>query len=150
MKKYLLIFAALAGVAWVLIHALPTHAQAPVVTNPSGPIGTVDASGTIATTTTWQLVFSAGSAGISGQATRRDCLIQDVGANTEFIWYGAGNPPGGLGSGAAVTTSAFQLIPPATNVQGGSFGCATGGGNVIQDAIWITGTGGDGFVAKSE
>lgn len=86
----------------------------------------IDASGTIAVTNTFQSLFAA-------LQNRKSCTIQNNGTNKMYI---------GVGSSPTLTNS-FQV--PA----GATFVCATMG-VTVNDAIAITGTAGDAFVAKRQ
>lgn len=129
----------------------------PVVTLGQGIATPTDASSTIASTSTFQSVFNsvtpASGAPVNGsKGGRQSCLIQNNGVNTMWVWYGAQNGTGGSGGTcpSASKATSFTLIPPATNVQGGSFSCSNGAGAVIQDQICITGTTTETFTAKQE
>lgn len=144
---------ALSLALWTLIalgYSHFAHAQgSPVVTNGQGIATPTDASSTIAVTNTFQSVFNAATQGTSGRGGRQSCLIQNNGANTMWVWYGPQNGTGGTCPSATKGTS-FTLIPPATNVQGGSFSCSNGAGSIIQDQICVAGTSPDAYTAKQE
>lgn len=116
-------------------------AQAPVATTPSY-VTTTGASGSISVTSTFQSVFAAVGAPGIGVTARQGCAIQNTGSNTMYVYIGA--------IANATKATSFQLVPPATGVQGGSFNCATGGGGVVQDQISITGTASDTFTATRQ
>lgn len=108
----------------LLMLAAPAMAQGVMKTQPLGASSAVS-SGTIAVTNTFQ-------AAIASDVTRKGCRIQNLGANTMYVYVGAIT--------SATTASSFQL---ATK---GTFDCAFGG-VVATDAINITGTAADGYVA---
>ena len=89
-----------------------------------------NASGTIATTGTFQSVFSA------AKGNRRACSIQNNGTNNMEVFPG---PP------AVATTGASVVLLP-----GWFFYCSTTSGGVLQDQISITGTSADVFYASQQ
>jgi hypothetical protein len=125
-----------AGVLALLV--FPASAQQPVVTSPSR-VASVNASGTIAVTNTFQQVFA--SALLLAQP-RQGCLIQNNGASTMWVFFGP--------VASATKPTSFQLVPPGVGVQGGGIGCGTGAGGVIQDQVSITGTATEAFTANRQ
>lgn len=129
------------GLALAVVAPLCAYAQQPVVTSPSG-VTSLNASGTIAVTNTFQSVFTAGSTSAGGAGTRRSCLIMNTSANEQWVHFG---------SDTATKANSIPIDPPATlGHAGGYVTCANPGGTVAQDAISITGTAGDAFVALQE
>lgn len=124
----------------LLLLAGPALAQQAVTTSPS-VVGTVHADSTIASTNVFQSVFAAAGPAASA-AKRQGCAIQNTGSATMYIYVGP--------IASATKNGSYQLVPPGTGVQGGSFSCATGGGGVLQDQISITGTSGDTFTATRQ
>jgi hypothetical protein len=135
-RRELLAAVVLAGA--LLLLALPASAQQPVVTSPSR-VASVNASGTIAVTNTFQQIFA--SALLLAQP-RQGCLIQNGGASTMWVFFGP--------IASATKAASFQLVPPGVGVQGGAIGCATGGGGVLQDQVSITGTATEAFTAARQ
>lgn len=108
----------------------------PVVTLPSTGLSG-DASGTVASTNTFQLVWAAPS----GSQPRKGCLVVNTAVTVEFVYFGA----------APVAAGAIPLNPAGTAGQaGGAVSCTVGSGTVSEDAVWITGTTGAAYVAKQQ
>lgn len=124
--------------AALVLLAGAASAQQPVITSPSR-VGSVNASGTIAVTNTFQQVFA--SALLLAQP-RQGCAIQNNGVNTMWVFFGP--------LASATKATSFQLVPPGVGVQGGSIGCNTGGGGVLQDQVSITGTATEAFTANRQ
>lgn len=122
----------------VLLLGSGAFAQTPVVTSPSRA-GSINASGTIAVTNTFQQVFAST---LGTPAPRQGCLVQNGGTNVMWVFFGP--------IASATKASAFQLVAPAVGVQGGAIGCGTGGGGVLQDQVSITGTMGEAFAASRQ
>ena len=96
------------------------------------PLGaTTTASSTIAVTNTFQSALPS-----PGTSKRNGCNIQNTGTHTEYVYFGA--------IASATTSNAYQLSP------GQPISCATYSGGVLQDAVSITGTAGDGYVVTSQ
>lgn len=112
-------------------------AQQQVLTVPL-PALSGDASGTIASTGTFQLVWAGtGTSAAPAPATsptRHGCSIQNNGANVMYVSEGQG-------LGASTTGAAWQVVA------GALFNCNFAG-IVLTGEIDITGTSGDAFVAK--
>lgn len=105
-------------------------AQQPVLTQPTG-VTSIDYSGTIAVTSTFQKVFDAST----GTRGRLGCSVTNNGAATMFIYLGA--------IADATTPKSMQLASGAT------YNCASGG-IVVLDQLNITGTSGQAFGAKQQ
>lgn len=99
---------------------------------PSFGSTTTEATGTVAATGVYQLVFPAQP---NGQ--RRGCLIQNTGANTLFVYFGLKQPTAASGVG-------FQ-IP-----MGLSISCGLIGSGLVIDNVWVTGTTGGTFEQASQ
>ena len=126
MRKILILFVALSVGA-----SAPTLAggEPPVVTYPQGR-SSVNVSGTITSTNTFQSVIASVVGGIS--QNRASCTIQNNGTHTMYVF------PGPIAN--ATLTNSVQ-VPT-----GGFFYCYTGV-TVLVDQISITGTAGDAFYA---
>jgi hypothetical protein len=121
MKRLLLSLIALAlGVSLA-------YAQSPVYTKPFGA-NSANSSGTIAVTNTFQSIWAA-SVATTG---RSDCIIQNNGAASMFLYFGP----------IASATNATSL----TLVAGAIFRCGNNG-VIIKDQISITGTATQAFFA---
>jgi len=115
----------LTGSAW---------AQQPVQVIPSpGTTAGGNASGTIATTSTFQQVFPAAPAAPAGGPGRKGCYIVNNGTNKMYVSEGVA---------AASATTATSIPLPAN----GTFNC-TFNQTALQGVIVITGTSGDAFYA---
>jgi hypothetical protein len=91
------------------------------------PALSTNLSGTITTTSTFQL--------IQGQNNgRKGCLIQNNGTHTMYVYFGAFS--------SATTAASAELSA------GQAISCAINGNLVVQDAISIDGTSGDPFFAN--
>lgn len=140
-------FAAALGasaIAWALVFAPPpTRAQVPVITQPS--VGnSANASGTIASTNTWQVIWNAATI----LSPRRGCIVVNNATHEEWVYFQG--PTDAAPSGSASEALAIPLnVATANNAAGGSLNC-TIGGVVLQDKVWITGTSGDTFVAEQQ
>ncbi len=112
------------------------RAQAPVVTQPQG-VTSFDASSTIATTDTFQLVWDVPAQG----RKRMGCLVLNNSTHRQWVYFGT-----------TPTKGTSVPMEPATvdNGLGGYVSCSAGGGVVLQDQVWITGTTGDSYVAKQQ
>lgn len=106
------------------------HAQSPVTTQPYG-VASVITSNTIATSNTFQSIFAAST----GNTGRSDCLIQNNGAATMFVYFGA--------IANATTPNSLQLS------SGTIFKCGNNG-VILKDQISITGTATQRFFAIVE
>lgn len=115
----------LAGSAW---------AQQPVQVIPSpGTTAGGNASGTIATTGTFQQVFAATPPQSAGGPGRKGCYIVNNGTNKMYVSEG-------VAAGSATTATS---IPLAANA---AFNC-TFNQTALQGIIAISGTSGDAFYA---
>lgn len=112
-----------AGGAWA------QNQPQPVATQPVQG-GSVNASGTIATTGTFQSVIATA---IGSGRSRQGCLVQNIGSNTMFVFFGP--------IASATTPTGFQLT------SGSSINC-TVGVSIASDQVSIAGTSGDRFVAS--
>ena len=122
----------------LLLATLPAAAQQgqSVVTIPRA-VSTkgANASGTIASTGVFQLLFAATPSSPGGQP-RAGCTIQNNGSHTMYVTEG-------LGTAASTTALAWTLTA------GQSANCQFGG-VVLQGEVDITGTTGDSFYAAQE
>lgn len=112
-----------------LLMVMPAWAQVPVVTSPA-PVTTLNgnASGTIAVTNTFQMVFVANPA-------RKGCTIVDE--TSDPMWVTEA-----LGIAGSTKTKAYEL---SSNTSW-TFNCASNG-VVLTGEIDITGTANDAFYA---
>lgn len=102
-------------------------AQSPVVTKPYG--ATINnSSGSISVTNTFQSIWIASTANTG----RVDCLIQNKGSNSMYLYFG--------NIVNATTPNSLTLG------SGTSFRCGNNG-TILKDQISITGTSGDTFFA---
>lgn len=127
-------------------------AQAPVVTQP-GAANSGDASGTLAATNVFQLVWAGQGPSNGGNFQRRGCLVLNNSAtNRQWVYFqGPGMTTPTAGNAATIKAASIPLeAAPAANGQGGYVSCATGAGQTLQDAVWIAGTIGDSYVAKQQ
>lgn len=95
-----------------------SHAQAPPIA-----FGSVVTKTTIALTNTYISIAAK-------NGNRKGCLLQNVGTHTMFVYLdntGGNTPP-------PDTTTSFQLAA------GQTLNCNVGGGGVVSDEIWLTGT----------
>jgi hypothetical protein len=121
------------GVALGFVLAAPALAQQPVLTNPSSA-STLNASGTIAVTNTFQSVFAAAAP----LGSRQGCLVQNTGTHTMNVYFGP--------VANATLTNSFQIVPIGSSGPN-SISCSTGAGGVVQDQVSITGTATETFTA---
>ena len=126
MKKLALLLSLLAGSAF---------AQQPVYQYAT-PRNSVNASGTIAVTNTFQQVFAAASTSPGQAVTRMGCLIQNNSTHTMYVYFGP--------IANATLNTSIQLAAS------GALSCATLTGAVTADQISITGTAGDVFFAAQQ
>lgn len=101
----------------LLLLASPALAQQPPFAR-----STVQTKVTVAVTNTY-------IAALSATPGRVGCLIENLGAHTEYVFFGAAAP--------ADTTTSWSIAA------GNAISCAVGGVAVANDAIWLTGTAGD-------
>lgn len=126
--------------------------QAPVVTQP-GAANSGEASGTLAATNVFQLVWAGQGPAFGGSLQRRGCLVLNNSAtNRQWVYFqGPGMVAPTAGTAAAIKATSVPLeAAPAALGMGGYVTCATGAGQVLQDAVWIAGTIGDTYVAKQQ
>lgn len=109
----------------------PAEAQQTVITQPQG-VTTLNKSGTIAVTNTFQQVLAAST----NTRGRTGCLVQNNGSNAMYVFAGA--------ISSATTAKSVKLA------SGQGFNCSTGNGGVLKDQISITGTSGDAFYAGEQ
>ena len=110
----------------------------PVQTLPS-PVATVDGSGSIALTGTFQSIWAQASP----LGSRNGCLVVNEGTHVMYLFFGQLT--------SASTAASLPLNPATTAGQaGGSGTCATNAGGAIQDQVSVEGTQGDQFAAKRE
>lgn len=102
----------------------------PTTATTSPAAGSTTTGGTtIAVTSTFQQVLAAATG-------RKSCLVQNTGSNTQYVYFGV--------IGSATLSNSFQVAP------GQPISCATPNGVVLTDAVNITGTAGDAYVAASQ
>lgn len=126
------------------------HAQvAPPVSTQASPVTSGEGSSTITASTTFQLLWGATA---SGGPYRRGCLLINTSTHEQYAYFqGPGMTTPTAGNSSTLRASSVPLDPPAgSNLLGGSVLCSTGTGSALQDAIWISGTIGDTFVAKQQ
>lgn len=102
-------------------------AQSPVITQPYGAT-VLNSSSTIASTNTFQSIWAASTS----KTGRVDCIIQNNGSASMFIFFGA--------MVNATTPNSLTLT------SGSIFKCGNNG-TILKDQISITGTSGDNFFA---
>lgn len=102
-------------------------AQSPVTTQPYGAT-VLNSSSSIASTNTFQSLWSASTVSTG----RVDCLIQNKGSNSMYVYFGAI---------ANATTPNSYILGANT-----SFRCGNNG-TILKDQISITGTSGEQFFA---
>lgn len=112
----------------ILVAGLAALALAGTALAQIKPQSSVNASGTIAVTNTFQSVFAY-------EANRSACLIQNNGSNTMWVFFG---PIASATKGASVVLAA-----------GKSVSCISGP-VVATDAVSITGTSTDAFLAMAQ
>lgn len=83
---------------------------------------------TITTTNTFQQALAS--------AARNSCLVQYLGSNTGFVFFGT--------TATASTPASFQLS------KGQSISCSNPNTSVLTDAVQISGTSGDQFVVTAQ
>jgi hypothetical protein len=113
----------------------PALAQQPVYTI-AAPRNSVNASGTIAVTNTFQQVFAAANVTPGGSPARLGCLVQNNGTHTMYVFFGP--------IASATLTNSVQLAA------GGSVSCSALSGVVAADQVSITGTSGDTYFAAQQ
>ena len=129
----------------LMLGCCEVNAQQAVVTQPGAALS-VDASGTIAVTNTFQQIWpntsnTPGNGGTSGQ--RKGCLIANTSTDRQWVYFGP--------LASATKASAIPLEPASSvSALGGYVSCATGSGSTLQDQVSITGTANDTFVAKQQ
>lgn len=109
------------------------------VTTYPAPQSSVDASGTIAVTNTYQQVFTS-KIGASGSAARHNCAIQNNGSHVMLVFFGP--------IANATAAKSYVLNPGSTNTGGDLIYCSGPSGVTLQDQVSITGTSGDAFTAS--
>jgi hypothetical protein len=141
----------LLGAALLLLMVSPLAAQqqgATVVTSPS-IANSGDASGTITATGTFQLIWAA----VPSNQKRAGCLVLNNAVNRQWVYFqGPGMTTPTAGNAATIKAASVPLEPASVvNAQGGFVSCSiTGAGATLQDAVWITGTAADTYVAKQQ
>lgn len=145
--------ALLAGASVLLLLGLSGMAQAqvaPPVSTQASAANSGEGSSTIIATTTFQLLWAAVPPGSLG--LRKGCLILNTSTHEQYVYFqGPGMTTPTAGNSAALQAKSLPLDPPTSpNLQGGNVSCATSTGSALQDAIWISGTIGDVFVAKQQ
>lgn len=120
--------------ALFLLMAVPAIAQqgSPVTTFPA-PASSIDASGTIAVTNTFQSVFDS-KIGKPASQVRHNCAIQNNGTHTMYVFFGP--------IASAAESKSYQLAG------GLLIYCSGPSGITLQDQVSITGTSGDAFTAS--
>ena len=117
-----------------LLWSAAALAQAPIYNLPA-PRNSVNASGTIAVTNTFQQVFAAASTAPGGSPSRTSCTIQNNGTHNMYVFFGP----------IANATLTNSVVLAA----GANLSCA----NliiVLADQVSITGTSGDAFYAAQQ
>ena len=135
-------FAAAIGVCLAAIASSYSWAQAPGVPigsslGTNGVPSVISPPGVTGTMATAAPTAGAFSSILAASATRKGCLIQNVGTTLGFVWFGA--------NGSATTSNTFQIA-----ANGGTINCADNSsleqGNV--SATCASGT--CAFIVKSE
>jgi hypothetical protein len=111
------------------------YGQQPVFTYPNAR-NSVNASGTISVTNTFQSVFAAATTAPGSQVARIGCFLQNNGTHTMYVYFGPI---------ASATIGASVVLQAGANVS-----CATSTGGVLADQVSITGTSGDAFFAAAQ
>lgn len=117
-----------------LLGTMPAQAQQTVIS--ARPVSSQVLSSTIAVSNTFQSIQVAI---VPSVGVRQGCTVQNTGSNDMWVYFGP--------IASATKNAGYRLTPVATGVQGGSIGCATAAGGVLQDQVSITGTMGDTFAA---
>lgn len=141
------------AIALLLGSALDSRAQQAVVTQP-GQANSGEASGTIASSTLFQQIWpsSANPASSGSLGHRNGCLVLNNSPDQQWVYFqGPGMTTPTSANFAAIKAESIPLEPAqSANLLGGDVSCATGGGQILQDAIWIAGTISDTYVAKQQ
>lgn len=126
--------------------------QGQAVTTSPAPANSGEGSGSITTTTTFQLIFAARANGAGTGQARHGCTVENTATHEQYVYFqGPGMVVPTAANSSALQAVSFPLDPPAgSNKQGGSVYCATNTGTALQDAIWISGTQSDTYVAKQQ
>lgn len=127
MRKILLF----AGLLAVPLMWSPAEAQQTVITQPQG-VNTLNRSGTIAVTNTFQSIFAAST----NTRGRTACVVQNTGTNSMYVFFGP--------IASATIAKSVKLAA------GQSASCATGAGGVLKDQVSITGTATEAFYAAEQ
>lgn len=116
----------------LLVLGSVAHAQTPnpVTTQPKG-VTTLNSSGTIAVTNTFQSIWPK-STNVQG---RLSCTVQNTGSNTMYVFFG---PLADATAAKSVSLSAGQSVSCLNGVV------------VLQDQVSITGVGGETFYAAQQ
>lgn len=122
MKRLFLI-----AVLLIIGASFPAYGQSPVITQPYGATNHND-SGVIAVTNTFQSIWPASTSNTG----RTDCIIQNIGSSTMYIYFGP--------IANATTQSSLSLA------SSGIFRCGNSG-VISKDQISITGTSTQRFFA---
>ena len=125
MKRLLLSSAILVSMA------IPAISQQTVITQPQG-VTTLNGSGTIAVTNTFQSVFAAST----NTRGRTGCTLQNNGADAMYVFFGP--------IASATLGKSVKLLT------GQSVSCATSAGGVLKDQVSITGTSTETFYAAEQ
>lgn len=96
------------------------------------PVNSINLSGTITTTNTFQVVQASNGGRIG-------CTIQNTSANTEYVYFDKGSST----CADAKTATAFALT-----VTGQAINCAVADDILLKDTVCITGTSGGTFTAN--
>ena len=115
-------------------------AQSPVITQPQA-VTSLNASGTITTTNTFQQVFAAGGSAPGGAGIRQSCLILNTSADEQWVFFGPL---------ASATKATAVPLPAATSSSISGISCSNGSGGTLQDQVSITGTSADTFFAARQ
>ena len=119
----------------LLVGLSGASAQQPVQAGKPGRSNVLNNSSTIAVTNTFQKVFDAAPANASTVPTRLDCLIQNTGTNTQYVFF--------------VPTASATLAKSIKLAAGNAISCSTFSITLTSE-VAITGTAGETFYAGAE
>ena len=103
----------------------------------SVPLKSINLSGTIASTNTFQVVQGSNNA-------RNGCTIQNNSADTQYVCF----DPVSASCASCTKATAVTLGPAANGNSGQSASCSIAGTMVLKDVVCITGTTSDTFFAN--
>lgn len=131
----LLLFSAFSSFAQPVVSGCQPYNTIPQAAPCSAPPTTMT-GGTIAVTNTFQLILAAGSSLTSTTQPRSACVVQNNGSNNMWVYF--------LKTGGTAASKAASIV-----LQPGQFlYCQNAAGQVLQDAIYITGTSTDTYVVS--